>query len=362
MGLWEMFGVKLEAERVSLADLAGVEDGAVGPFSRSLLSSAPAPNQALYRLADGSNPWHQLYILRLNGQVIGFSSPATLICPAVCLPQTIPGMNWSAKGRFSSPTRYLGVPQRQALADWMNHLSVELLAAPDLNSQVMTSQLAEVLKGFINELTGGRGGQAAISETRVPNLPPKPTVLVLLARPAKGGISPSQATLELLDRRRRPLENTPAKPVVLLDPEMPNRLGIQASEICLYKSATLESVGYSKAQLEYLYGNEIEVITPDDLFLDAIHLLVGSGALLNSWLPRKLEGQPLINGDAVTPLLPLKEKVRDLYSSEELLRACSLRLVQIRGGSELELTLQLPLVGQRNPYPVSRSFPLKEQN
>jgi len=362
VALWDMFGVKLEAERVFLPDLAGIEDGAVGPFARSLQSAAPDPAQALYRLADGSHPWHQLYVLRLNGLVIGFSSPATLVCPAVHLGGAIPGMNWSAKGRFSSPIAYLGGPQKQALADWISQLSAGLLNASDLHSQVMASQLADVFKGFVAELSGGRIGPLVISEARVPNLPPKPTALALLARPAKGGVSPSQATLDLGDRRRRPLPSSPTRPVVLLDPQMPNRLGLPASEINLYKAATLESVGNSKEKLESLYGQEIEVVTPDDLFLQAIYLLAGESALLHSWLPRKLEGQPLVNGTAVTPLLPLRERVRDLFSSAELQRACSLRLVRSAGGSAIEVTLQLPLVSQAEPYPVSRSFALQEQN
>ena len=360
VGLWDMVGLKLEAERVFLPDLAAIEDGAVGPFARSLQNAAPNPSQALYQLADGSHPWHQLYVLRLNGQLIGFTSPATLLCPAVHLAGPIPGMNWAANGRFSSPVPFLGGQQKQALADWITHLGDGLLSSPERPNPAMVNQLAAVLQGFATELSGGRSGPAVFSEARVPNLPPKPTALALLARPAQGGSSPSQATLALGDRRQRPLPNTPTRPVVLLDPQMPNRLGLPASEISLYKAATLESVGQSKAQLEMKYGQEIEVITPDDLFLEAIHLLAGEGALLHSWLPRKLEGQPRINGTAVTPLLPLSERVRDLFSSAELRRACSLRLST--GGSAIEVTLQLPLVGQVEPYPISRSFALQEQN
>ena len=91
-----------------------------------------------------------------------------------------------------------------------------MLNARDLQSQTTAGQMAEVLDGFINKLTGGRLGTPTLSDTgRIPNLPANPIAVSLLGRPAKGGASISQATLELGERRRKPLPNTPATPVVL---------------------------------------------------------------------------------------------------------------------------------------------------
>jgi len=36
VGLWEMYGLKLDAERVSLSEYINRKDEAVGPFARSL--------------------------------------------------------------------------------------------------------------------------------------------------------------------------------------------------------------------------------------------------------------------------------------------------------------------------------------
>jgi hypothetical protein len=364
VGLWEMFGLKLEAERVALADFLGHRDEAVGPFARSLHSASPAPGSSLYTLVDGANPWETVYVLRVNGQVIGFTSPVTLLCPAVHLRSGLQGMNWTAAGRFDVPTRYLSGPQRQALADWLQHVGQGVLGATaELQNQTTASQLSEVLGGFINELTGGRTSSARLSDRRgVPNLPPRPTALALLARPAAGGISTSQAVIELGQRRQRPLPETPSQRLVLVDPLMPNRLGVSSSDITLWGSATLESIGTDPEQLRQLYGQEIGVITPGELFLDELFLLPGAEALENSWLPRRLEGQPLVNGEPVTPLLPLQSKVRNLFSSRELEQSCSLRLVQAGAGQEIEVTINLRLEGQRDTYPISRTYPIKEQN
>ena len=172
----------------------------------------------------------------------------------------------------------------------------------------------------------------------------------------------SRATLRLGDRRQRPLPQTPSRPVILLDPEMSRRLRVSPGNITLYKRATLELVDGDKQRLEKLYGAEIEVITPKDVFLPELHLLPGEEQLCNSWLSRKIEGKPIVNGSSVTPLLPLRERIRDLFSSAELSRYCSMHLFASKEGMDLKVTLLLPLEGQQEAYPITRAYPLQEKN
>lgn len=364
LGLWDMFGLRMESIRVALQDHADLDDDAVGPFTRSLASSRPDGSFSLSRHPEGRHPWDVVYVFHLQGVVVGFSSPSTLFCPAVHLPQPIQGMGWTASGKFGSPLDFLGTPQRTALADWFSHVKSGVLTASDLNSQTSAGQLAQVLNGLIERLSGGQLGTPTLSNTaRVLNLPTKPEALSVLSRPAKGGVSPSQATIELGDRKRRPLPDTPAdRPVVLVDPEMPSKLGISGADICLYKAATLESIGYNPARLEQQYGTEISVLTPDQIFLDDLYLLPGEQVLINSWLPARLEGVPTVNGEIVTPLLPFRAEIRQLFSSRELQERCELRVVQTSVGMELEVRLSLPIQGQREPYGIRRSYPLKEDN
>lgn len=363
VALWEMVGLKLEAQRVALTDHTSARDQAVGPFARSLYGALPSAEKTLYTLADGTNPWEVVHVLKVDELVIGFTSPATLLCPAVHLPRAIPGMKWSVGGHFREPTEFLSPQQKQALADWLSHVAQGILTAPDSNSQFMAAQLVKVLEDFAHQLTGGQIGNPILSEKGVASLPPRPRAISLLARAAKGGDkAPSLSTLRLGERRSRPLPQTPSRPVILLDPEMPSRLGLPATEITLYKAATLESVGSDKQRLEGLYGGEIDVLTPEDLFLPELHLLPGEAALENSWVSRQLEGKPVVNGSPVTPLLPFKERIRDLFSSAELSRQCSLRLVINGAGMDLKVTLLLPLEGHADPYPITRTYPLQENN
>lgn len=122
VALWEMVGLKMDAERVALTDHTISPDEAVGPFARSLYMSRPSGEKTLYSLADGSNPWEVLHVLKVDDLVIGFTSPATLLCPAVYLGQSIPGMQWTAGGHFSAPTNFLSPQQKQAFADWLSHV------------------------------------------------------------------------------------------------------------------------------------------------------------------------------------------------------------------------------------------------
>ena len=364
VGLWEIVGITLEAERVDLNQLSKRDDDAVGSFARALNGQRPPADRAIYELQDGSNPWDSIYVLKADGLVIGFTSPTTLVCPTVRLAGPIQGMRWTAERRFTSPKEYLSTQQRQALADWLAYVAKGLLDAEDLKNRKTVSALSDVLNGFINELTAGRIGNHVLAKTNAAGLPPRPKALSLLARSAgmEAAASKSLATVELGDRARRPLSGARNKPVVLVDSEMPGKLGISANEITLFGAATLEAVGSSKERLEQLYGREIEVITPDDLFASELYVLPGEAALTNSWLLNRLDGQPLVTGSPVTPILPLRERVRDLFSSRELEKACSLRVKTSASGQELELTLNLKIIGQRDHYPLTKSYPIKEEN
>lgn len=362
--LWEIVGVKLEGERVEIAQLSKTDDEAIGPFARSLNGQKPPADHALYELQDGTNPWDSVHVLKADGMVIGFNSPSTLVCPTVNLAGPIQGMRWTAERRFSSPKEFLSTQQRQALADWLAYVGKGLLDAEDLKSRSTASALSEVLSGFVDELTAGRVASPVLSEMSAPGFPPRPKALSLLARGAgmKAAAATSMATVEVHDRRERLLKGASNKPVVLVDPEMPSKLGIPANEITLFGAATLEAVAGSKEKLEQLYGREIDVITPDDLFAPDLYLLPGEAALMNTWILSRLEGQTLVNGSPVTPILPLRERARDLFSSRELEKACSLRVTSTGSGMKLELTLMLQISGQREAYPLVRSFPIKEEN
>ena len=184
-----------------------------------------------------------------------------------------------------------------------------------------------------------------------------------IAQPAaKSNPVTSHSTLRLGDRKVRPLQGTPQSPLILLDPDLSTFLGLPPQDVVLYKSATLASINYDKSRLERQYGHKIKVLTPDDLFLPELYLLPGENALVNTWLDKAMQKKLMIAGEAVTILLPMKDIIREIYSSDELSRFCKFNLTTSEEGSELRITISLQLEPNGEPYPLSRVFPIKKEN
>ncbi len=172
----------------------------------------------------------------------------------------------------------------------------------------------------------------------------------------------SMARVRLGDRRQRPLRHTPVCPVILMDTKMPAILGIGSNELVLYKHSTMKSVRFDKALFQENHGSDIVVITPEDIFLPELHLLPGKNSLANSWLPQILDGNLSINGKPVSPLLPLKPIIREIFSSAELSNMCNIDLIPNDKEIDLQVTLLIPLDGHSSSYPVTQRYPVRSEH
>ena len=147
------------------------------------------------------------------------------------------------------------------------------------------------------------------------------------------------------------------KPVILVDPSMPRQLQKAESEIQLYGPDTLATICGDAERLRERYKN-INVVTPDDLFLPSLTLLPGGHALCHSWLPEKLTARLEVgNWEDTTPLLPFSVCLQGLFSSTELKKRVSLAVDHSRGCLVVGLILTLEGFGE---YRLERSYPLKE--
>lgn len=373
IGLWKTYGLRLQAKSVNLASLAVGDPGIATDLSKTLFAIRPSDKNSLYKLTDNSNPWDKVYVLELDGINIGFTSPTTLVCPTAHLRSAIAGMEeWTGQGSFRSPAQYLGDAQKQLLADWLSHVGKEIAGdSRHLKNAQMAGMIGTILSDFASQLTNNRSGSVVLDSTAANGFPLMgPKALTALAKPIGGidhtsdGTIASQATILLGDRLAKPFPRTPKKPLVLVDPEMEAKLGIPAKNLVLFGNATAQSVGFDKTRLVNQYGNAIEVIGLDDLFLPDLYLLSGESAFVEStsWLSSCLQGVPSINGQKLTPLLPFQERVRDLFSSKELSTRCTLRVMDGATGPALEVTLAVDIQGLAVPYPITRKFDIKESN
>lgn len=373
IGLWKTYGLSLQAKPVNLAILASGGPGIATDLAKTLFAIRPSDSNALYQLADNSNPWEKVYVLELEGVNIGFTSPTTLVCPTAHLSSAIAGMEeWTGQGSFSSPAQYLGDTQKQLLADWLRHVGKEIAGdSRHLKNAQVAGMIGKLLSGFAAQLTNNRSGSVVLDNSTANGFPLMgPKALTALAKPIGGidnttdGTIASQATILLGDRLANPFARTPQRPLILVDPEMEAKLGVPAKNLVLYGNATAQSVGFDKIRLTSQYGNTIEVIDLDDLFLTDLYLLAGESALVDSasWLGSCLQGVPSVNGQKLTPLLPFQERIRDLFSSEELSKRCTLRVVDGATGPTLEVTLAVDIQGLAVPYPITRKFAIEKSN
>lgn len=373
IGLWKTYGLNLQAKPVNLAALAAAGPGQATDLAKTLYAIQPSDSNALYQLANNSNAWDQVYVLELEGINIGFTSPTTLVCPATHLVSAVAGMaGWTDQGSFSSPVQHLGDTQKQLLADWLSHVGKEIAGdSRHLKNAQMVGMIGNILTGFAATLTNNRTGSVVLDSDTANGFPLMgPKAITALAKPVGGiadgtdGTTASQATILLSARLASPFPRTPQKPLILVDPEMEAKLNIPAKNLVLYGNATAQSVGFEKSRLVNQYRDSIEVIDLDDLFLADLYLMAGESALVDtaSWLSSRLQGVPKINGQKATPLLPFKDRIRDLFSSEELSKRCTLRVVDGAGGPALEVTLAVDIQGLAVPYPITRKFAIKESN
>ena len=356
VGLSDLYNLKLQTKLLHLEELCDDSaEPAVRRFATSLRENRPKEAQSvLGEPPKGASPWDTLAVFTINdarthqSQPIGFASPSSVLCPAAQLRWPIAGVPWADEGRFNDPTPHLSLPQhKQPLANWLNQLVEDIFAKPKVNSH-LAENLCKVLREFINRLkvqplTKPERGERIHNISKIMG-----GILAHSAAPVKSEDSLCRVVLK--DKKA---EN---KPVILVDPSMPRQLQKAESEIQLYGADTLATICGDAERLRERH-TDINVVTPDDLFLDQLTLLPGGQALDHSWLPEKLTARLDVGGQDTTPLLPFSVRLQELFSSKELKEMVSLAMDHGQGCLVVELILSLEGFGE---YRLERSYPLKE--
>lgn len=357
VGLSGLYDLKLQAKILDLEECCNDPEPAVRRFATSLRENKPEASQSvLGRRPEGASPWDRLMILMVDdartrqSQPIGFASPSSILCPTAQLRWPIAGMSWSYEGRFSDPTPHLSLQQhKQPLANWLSQLASSILSSGPVNSS-LANDLCGVLEEFIDRL----GVQPSTGTDKGEPIPKASNIMDgLLAHSAAPVKSDDSLCRVILDDKK---EGNP-QPVILVDPSMPRQLQKAESEIQLYGPDTLATVCGDAERLRERYKN-INVVTPDDLFLPTLTLLPGGHALRHSWLPEKLTARLEVgNWEDTTPLLPFSIHLQELFSSSELKEKVSLAVDHGQGCLVVGLILTLEGFGE---YRLERSYSLRE--
>lgn len=358
VGLSGLYNLNLRSDILNLEELCNDgEEPSVHRFAASLRENKPEGSQSvLEELPEGASPWDSLIVFTIHNdrthqsQPIGFTSPSSILCPTTQLRHEIAGVAWSRGGRFSDPTPHLSLKQhKQPLANWLHQLHQNILNYKPAESE-QKDALCGVLKEFIDRL---KVNPSTAPETGkiIPKV--SNTSFRFLAHAAAPVKSEGNCCRVILKDKLA----GDRKPVILVDPDMPRQLQKMASEIQLYKSDTLETIGRDAQSLRDRH-KDINVVTPNDLFLPNLTLLP-EGALCHSWLPEILTARLEVEDqEDTTPLLPFSFRLQELFSSGELKEMVRLAVDHSKGCLVVELALKLE--GFEEKYRLEHSYLLKD--
>jgi hypothetical protein len=124
IALAEVKRLKLQAQ---LLDLDTLQADAL---IKALIALSPSSQRTVYQSTErirgeNRNPWHKIYVFLLNGQSVGMTSPATLVCPAE--EGNWEGIPWYADGRLHSPldsSEYLTEDDKIQLWLWLDNIKM----------------------------------------------------------------------------------------------------------------------------------------------------------------------------------------------------------------------------------------------
>ena len=135
----------IQAKSVSLGELAKASS-----YADALIGLLPSAQDSVLASLSGSNPWESIYTFSINGQPLGFSSPATLVVPSIWLspqlaglipwiqevPITGPGQRGRTQHRFSDPKHCVGQQEKASFAAWLSHVKQSLLSSGGTNADL----------------------------------------------------------------------------------------------------------------------------------------------------------------------------------------------------------------------------------
>ena len=344
---------------VSSVQLPDLQDN---QFAKCIWGLRPRDEDSVLSINPDQGAWSEIFLFELDGVVIGMTSPATLICPTGYFPHQIKSriswLKWETVynqkygrndelGFFQDPIQSgLAANHKNILSPWLADLRNAVLNNP-INAD-LSGNVARILDEFIDQLNVRGDGRYQPCEQPTPFGMPLGHKFTAL-HPAAAVIQDSH--VKVIPSRGRNDE------LYIIDPRnLPGILGIPIRDINVIGSAPLENFDPNL----HRGGNE-RFATPRDFFLDELYYSETPGLLPGSWLDQTVRTAKI---DNLTILLPFHSWVQDYFSSEDLERNVSIRLIDSGHPRKISisLTMQLSGVERRVPYTVRQDFDLIPEN
>jgi hypothetical protein len=359
IALAEVKRLKLQAQ---LLDLDTLQADAL---IKALIALSPSSQRTVYQSTEkirgeNRNPWHKIYVFLLNGQSVGMTSPATLVCPAE--EGNWEGIPWYADGRLHSPldsSEYLTEDDKIQLWLWLDNLKTQL----DSQRGVDSAKLKELLNEYKNELA-----QELTIDPKGQTFRPSKNVAYFGVPLTLGGLDalniPIQAKRNPSSVRILALGKSMNEEVIFIpDLEQLKKQWPTKQSVDIWIHDTVSAAIFDKAEFTKQYKGKVKFLTEDDIFTKTFFYLEGEGNLPGALLPEDTKEITYTADEQerhLTPLLPLKRDILNYFSSEELIKRLAFNPTTIGNQSAVRVSLTLPLSG--GDFTIHREYPIEVNN
>lgn len=322
----------LKAEQVNLLE----DNSDLGKILKSL-----APQESLTGNADA---WlTDVYIIFFNGRPLAMTSPTTLVTVAADYENIFDGKiftPWSTNQKtLNDPIKFLSSAELAALKIWLENLygKIQRLEKFGGKAKEISNALLKCLADYERD-TAAAQTSAASFEFVPSNLNLHAGIARLLDDTIKGREARFEdSAVRLLNRKKN---------LLLISPELVRDFarfeGVDASRLVVWQGISANEISADKLSDRKKIGrvtlNGAEFRTPEDFFHERMAVVEPANAFPNS---PKLNGADSLVEKDLTPILPLKRELLELFTAEEI----SARLSISDDAENFYLHFNFPLSG-----------------
>ncbi|MBQ6296192.1 MAG: rod shape-determining protein [Selenomonadaceae bacterium] len=322
----------IKAEQVNL-----LEDNS--DLAQILKSLAPQES-----LTGNKEAWFtDVYIIYFNGRPLAMTSPTTLVTCAADYENTFDGnifTPWSSNQRtLTDPIKFLSSVELAALKMWLDNLygKIQRLEKFGSKAKEISNALLKCIADYERDVANAQPSTANF-EIVPSNLNLHVGITRLLDDTIKGREARFEdSAVRLINDRKN---------LLLISPEFVRDFarfeGIEASRLIVWQGISANEISadklYDNKKIGRVNLNGVEFRKPEDFFHERMAVVEPANAFPNS---PKLHGADSLIEKDLTPILPLKRELLELFTTEEL----SARLAISDDTENFYLHFNFPLSG-----------------
>jgi hypothetical protein len=304
-------------------------------------------------LADGVE-WNPVTIFLLDDEVVGITSPLTLIAPREGADMPRAAARGLTDGfRFRDPISTLTTVEAVIVQRWVEELSNSVSMLP-LGHAKWITDVCTVLNAFAADLKARAAGvQAIYARSDKDNLDLRGAWAGLASAAAK---SDQMDSMVQLVAQKGPV----AKQLLIYDPEIPQKWKVEATSVEIINGVTMAAIaGISPGNTRnVLAGHPLppgyEWNRPEEFLLEKLTVVKSRDAFA---AVRQIDGaQELAAKHGFSPLLPIDEKLIPYLEADYIETSCYFREV----ANGIEFSLQLPVDAGKHAITAKRVYRFEE--